>query len=98
MKLLGPKLLFAEIFLMINSISGFPDGSVVKNLPTNAVDMGSVSGSGRFLWRRKWQPTPICLPEKPHGQRSLSDNSPWIFNESDTTDNYKTTTKRRLVL
>jgi len=66
-KLLGSKLLFAEIFLMINSISGFPDGSVVKNLPTNAVDMGSVSGSGRFLWRRKWQPTPVFLPGKSHG-------------------------------
>ena len=22
-------------------------------------------------WKRKWQPTPICLPGKSHGQRSL---------------------------
>ena len=22
-------------------------------------------------WRRKWQPTPVSLPEKSHGQRSL---------------------------
>ena len=22
-------------------------------------------------WRKKWQPTPIILPGKPHGQRSL---------------------------
>ena len=27
---------------------GFPGGSVVKNLPANAGDMGSISGSGRF--------------------------------------------------
>ena len=27
---------------------GFPGGSAVKNLPANAGDMGSVSGSGRF--------------------------------------------------
>ena len=27
---------------------GFPGGSIVKNLPTNAGDMGSIPGSGRF--------------------------------------------------
>ena len=26
---------------------GFPSGSVVKNLPANAKDVGSISGSGR---------------------------------------------------
>ena len=25
----------------------------------------------KILWRRKWQPTPIFLPGKSHGQRSL---------------------------
>ena len=28
-------------------------------------------------WRRKWQPTPVFLPGKPHGQRSLVGCSPW---------------------
>ena len=28
-------------------IWGFPDGSVVKNLPANAGDMGSIPGPGR---------------------------------------------------
>ena len=23
-----------------------------------------------FIWRRQWQPTPVLLPGKPHGQRS----------------------------
>ena len=27
-------------------------------------------------WRRKWQPTPVFLPGKSHGQRSLEDYSP----------------------
>ena len=27
--------------------------------------------SGKIPWRRKWQPTPVFLPGKPHGQRSL---------------------------
>ena len=26
---------------------------------------------GKFSWRRKWQPTPVFLPRKSHGQRSL---------------------------
>ena len=28
--------------------NGFPGGSVVKNMPANAGDVGSISGSGRF--------------------------------------------------
>ena len=28
-------------------------------------------------WRRKWQPIPVFLPEKSHGQRSLEGYSPW---------------------
>ena len=27
---------------------------------------------GRSPWRRKWQPTPVFLPEEFHGQRSLA--------------------------
>ena len=37
-------------------------------------------------WRRKWQPTPVLLPAKPHGWRSLVGNSPWGRKESDTTE------------
>ena len=32
---------------------------------------------GRIPWRRKWQPTPVFLPGKSHGQRSLAGYSPW---------------------
>ena len=28
-------------------------------------------------WRRKWQPTPVFLPEESHGQRSLTGYDPW---------------------
>ena len=28
---------------------------------------------GKIPWRRSWQPTPIFLPGKSHGQRSLED-------------------------
>ena len=32
---------------------------------------------GKIPWRRAWQPTPVCLPGEPHGQRSLVGYSPW---------------------
>ena len=40
----------------------------------------------KIPWRRKWQPGPVFLPKEPHGQRSLSDYSPWGHKESDTTE------------
>ena len=36
--------------------------------------------------RRQWQPTPIFLPGKFHGRRSLVGCSPWGHKESDTTE------------
>ena len=39
-----------------------------------------------FLWRRKWQPTPVFSPGEFHGQRSLAGYSPWGSIESDTTE------------
>jgi len=41
---------------------------------------------GKIPWRRKWQPTPLFLPGKSHGQRSLEDYSPQGCKETDTTD------------
>ena len=31
----------------------------------------------KIPWRRKWQPTPVILPGKSHGQRSLVGYNPW---------------------
>ena len=36
--------------------------------------------------RRQWQPTPVLLPGKSHGQRSLVGCSPWGREESDMTE------------
>ena len=60
----------------ISKVPGFPSGLVVKNPPANAGDVGSIPGLGRFPWRRNWQPIPVFLPGKSHGQRSLADYSP----------------------
>jgi len=40
---------------------------------------------GMIPWRRAWQPTPVFLPGKFHGQRSLAGYSLWGHKESDTT-------------
>ena len=37
------------------------------------------------IWRRKWPPTPVLLPGKSHGWRSLVGYSPWGRQELDTT-------------
>ena len=36
--------------------------------------------------RRQWHPTPVLLPGKSHGQRSLVGCSPWGREDSDTTE------------
>ena len=44
-----------------------------KNLPATAEDLWV----SKIPWRRKWQPTPVFLFGKAHGQRSLAGYSPW---------------------
>ena len=56
---------------------------MVKNTPANAGNTwntGSTPGSRRCLWSTKRQPTPVFLPGKSHGQRSLV-CSPWDHKE-----------------
>ena len=38
------------------------------------------------VWRRQWHPTPVPLPGKSHGRRSLAGCSPWGRWGSDTTE------------
>ena len=44
---------------------------MVKNPPANAGDSDLISESRRLPRRRAWQPTPVFLPGKFPGQRSL---------------------------
>ena len=41
---------------------------------------------GKIPWRSKWQPTPVSLHGKSHGQRSLVVCSPWSRKELATTE------------
>ena len=60
----------------------FSGRSVGKKPTCNAGNLGLISGSGRFPWRRKWQSTPVFLPGKSHGQRSLASYTPWGHKKS----------------
>ena len=46
-------------------------------------------------WRRKWRFTPVFVPGKFHGQRSLAGYSPWGHKESATTEHISTVRRRR---
>ena len=74
---------------------GFPDGSVVKNLPASGsyeVD----SWVRKIPWSRKLQPTPLGNPivhGKSHGQRSLAGYSPCGCKELGMTEQLSTQTR-----
>ena len=40
----------------------------------------------KITWKRKWQPTPVFVPEEFHRQRRLTGYCPWGGKESDTTE------------
>ena len=67
---------------------GFPDGSAIKNLLAmwRCKKFRFDPWVRKILWRRKWQPMPVFMPGKSHGQRSLVGYSPWVRTESDTTE------------
>ena len=73
---------------------------MVKDLPATAGDtrgMGSIPELGRFPWSRKWQPTPVFLPGKFHGHRSLVGYSQWGCKELDTTERTHAHTHRKSI-
>ena len=73
---------------------------MVKNPPGSQYRRGKRRESGpwfgKFLWRRKWQSTPVFLPGKFHPQRSLIGCNPWGHKESHMTEH--TLTQETLTL
>jgi len=64
---------------------------VVMNLPSNAGDArdtSSIPGVWKIPWSRDWQSTPVFLPGKLHGQKSLAVYSPQGCKEVDTTKHF----------
>ena len=57
----------------------------VKNWPAmQETEMPSLGQ--KIPWRRKWKPTPVFLPGKSHGQRSLVGYSPNSHKDLDATE------------
>ena len=81
-----PFFFFFNILILWSNVHrGFPGGSVVKNLPANAGEEQPNPRVGKIPWRRRWQPTPVFLPGKVHGQRNLAGYSPRGHKGSNTT-------------
>ena len=64
----------------------------VKCLPT-MWRLGFDPWVGKILWRREWQPTPVLLLGKSHGQWSLVGYIPWGRKESRFSTMKETITK-----
>ena len=61
---------------------------MVKNPPANIAGIRDVAQSLDLEdpLRRKWQPTPVFLPGKSHGQRSLVGTVHGVAKDLDTTE------------
>ena len=69
---------------------GFPGGSVVNEPACQCWRCRSRRFDpwvGKIPWRKKGQPTPVLLPGKSHGWRSLVGSSPWGREEPNSTCN-----------
>ena len=55
-------------------------------LPLGTLTINRFHISDPFYWRRQWHPTPVLLPGKSHGRRSLVGCSPWGRWESGMTE------------
>ena len=69
---------------------GFPDGSVVKNSSANAGDMQVQPLGQEDPLEEEMATTPVFLPRKSHGQRSLEGYGPWGHKELHTTSQLNT--------
>ena len=67
---------------------------MVKNLPAKQETWVRSLG-WKTPWRRKWQPTPVILSGKSHGQRSLVGYSPWGYKRAKHNLTTKTTAAKK---
>ena len=69
---------FWWVLINIYTHLGFPGGSDGKaSACLQSGRPGFDPWVGKIPWRRKWHPTPVLLPGKSHGWRTLVGYSPW---------------------
>ena len=73
-------------------MTGFPDDSDSKESTCECRIHEFDHWVRKIPWKRKWQPPPVFLPWKSHGQRNLVGCSPWCLKESDMTEWVSTVT------
>ena len=74
----------SQLFASVGQSIGVSASTSV--LPKNTQDWSPLGWTGWISWRRQWQPTPVLLPGKSYGRRSLVGCSQWGPTESDTTE------------
>jgi len=70
---------------VVHAKKGFPNGSVVKNLPANAGDLGLIPGSGRSPGEENGNPLQYSGLENPMYRRAWWATDHGVAKESDTT-------------
>ena len=77
-----------RVFIHASVDGHFGCSHVLAAVKSGAVNTGRHVSFGIrvFFRRRQWQPTPVLLPGKSHGWRSLVGYSPSGCKESDTTE------------
>ena len=80
------KEIWSRILTFLWDFMDFPGGSNGRSICLQCERPGFDPWVRKLPWRRKWHPTPVLLPGKSHGQRSLVGYSPWGYKELDTTE------------
>ena len=75
-------------FCLLTYSEGFPGSSRLSRICPQYRRPGFSPWVGKIHWRR--ESTPVLLPGKAHGQRSLAIYSPWGRKEWDTTERLST--------
>ena len=83
--LMCPQILMPRIKMMVKKLRGLPWWLSGKESACQLRRHGFDPWVGKIPWRRKWQPTPVFLSGKSHGQRSLVGYSPQSCKELDMT-------------
>ena len=74
------RIVFRPVFIILRGFPRWCSSKESSCLCRRHKRWGFNSWVGKIPWSRKWQPTPVFLPGKFHGQRS-----PWGHKELDTT-------------
>ena len=80
------NLLWTYILYYCSLMMGLPGGSVVKNLPSNAGNLGSISGLGRCPGEGNGYPLQYSCLENPMNRGAWQATVHGVAKESDTTE------------